>query len=524
MRTRALSITLGLGLVGMTLAAAHWASGADDANPFPDPPSPVCRTRPSSAANVRSDCEFGTVKHAAVYSDETAIAVDPLHPGHLVAAADDHQILLKGKDDEVDHAYPRVRVSTDSGRSWASYAVDFGTKNAQDVKVAFDAAGNTYFTGIMREGDVNADIFAAHSRDGGRTWSAPLRVAAGSGTDDGIANDQPALAAWGTGNAIVAWAQYHYHAGYDGSPIVASVTHDAGASWTTPVVISGSAPSCVGRSGDHACDQAQDAEPVVTADGHVLVSFVTTTKAGIATNIDRNTLMVAEMDPSSGAPTAGPYRVAQVYDGSTDYPVDAVGMPTLHDSQFIVASLGNLAADPTRPGHLAEVWSDMRNSPEPADLDPYHAVTNADVVASQSFDGGRTWGPPVPLPIPGDQFQPSAVFDATGRLRIGFFDRSYDPANRQYGYTLATERALGSLSFTLRPLTTALSDPTHDDHFEAETGPNAGFPHPTRTIGDYGGLAATPTGVVALWTDLRDPVCISGRCGAGQGAYFAAVP
>ena len=37
----------------------------------------------------------------------------------------------------------------------------------------------------------------------------------------------------------------------------------------------------------------------------------------------------------------------------------------------------------------------MRNSTVPAPDDPYEAVTNSDIVVSQSFDHGRTWSDPV---------------------------------------------------------------------------------------------------------------------------------
>src|SRR5207245_2491902 len=110
--------------------------------------------------------------------------------------------------------------------------------------------------------------------------------------------------------------------------------------------------------------------------------------------------------------------------------------------------------------HLAVVWSDMRNSTLPAPAYPYSATTNSDVIVSQSFDGGQTWSAATSLVSPGDQFMPWGAYDSGGKLRIGYFDRSYDPANHAFGYTLATEAAPGSLSFTTKQLTTTLSDPT----------------------------------------------------------------
>ena len=69
-------------------------------------------------------------------------------------------------------------------------------------------------------------------------------------------------------------------------------------------------------------------------------------------------------------------------------------------------------------------------------------TTNSDVIVSQSFTAvprGRTTA----LTLAGDQFMPWGAYDTQGVLRIGTFDRSYDPANHEYGYTLATETGLG---------------------------------------------------------------------------------
>jgi hypothetical protein len=75
----------------------------------------------------------------------------------------------------------------------------------------------------------------------------------------------------------------------------------------------------------------------------------------------------------------------------------------------------------------------MRNSTLPAPTDPYQAKTNSDIVMSQSFDGGNTWSAPTVLAIPNDQFMPWGAYNASGQLQIGYFDRSYDPANHKYG-------------------------------------------------------------------------------------------
>ena len=118
---------------------------------------------------------------------------------------------------------------------------------------------------------------------------------------------------------------------------------------------------------------------------------------------------------------------------------------------------------------------------------------------------------------------PWGAYDSSGKLRIGYFDRSYDAANHKYGYTLATETSPGSLTFTTAQLTTTLSDPTMGDRWFSGRTPNPAFPHPTTFLGDYSGIAAT-SGVAALWTDMRLNVCLTTRCGAGEDAFHATAP
>jgi hypothetical protein len=213
--------------------------------------------------------------------------------------------------------------------------------------------------------------------------------------------------------------------------------------------------------------------------------------------------------------------VATVIDGATDYPI-ALGRQTYQDSIFRSWAAGNITADPTNPDHLAVVWSDMRNSSTPAPSDPYAAVTNSDVVVSESFDGGQTWSAAAAYAIPGDQFMPWGAFDASGTLRVGTFDRSYDAANHEYGYTVLNGTPA---SYTSTQATTELSDPTTGDRWFAGT-LNADFPFATSFLGDYSNIAVVPgtTSVVAYWTDMRNTVSFAGRTGHGEDAYFASIP
>lgn len=510
------------------------ADGAVGVSTFKNPPSPICTLATSAAANVSTDCE-ATAPH-----NETSIAVNPANPANLIAGANDYQLRLSSGGLINESIFTRAHVSFDGGRTWAMEPIPFNGYNATgDPAAAFDASGNAYMSTLgfrFSQGKSlsaeNPDVLVAHSADGGKTWDTVL-VAKGTGvtTGPGTSNDKEFITAWGNGNVIVTWTDFQDGKGGATirSPIMDAVSHDGGKTWTAPQEISGSASFCLGAtaSAPTACDQDQFSTPVAAAGGSIYVSFESTYNndpASVAFGADQ--YLVVKVDPATGAPVAGPFLVSHLVDGVFDFPVDAEGRQTYQDSQFRSNSAGSIAADPTNASHLAVVWSDMRNSalpgsPSAYNPDPYAVKTNSDIVVSQSFNGGQTWSAPVALATPGDQFQPWAVYDSSGLLHIGYFDRSYDPANHKYGYTLASETTPGSLSFSTTQLTTTLSDPTQGDRWFSGLTASSSFPHPTAFLGDYSGIAAGPGGVVGYWTDLRNTACFTTRCGAGEDAFFA---
>ena len=498
---------------------------------FKNPPSPICSTTTSSASNVDTDCE-GIAPH-----NETTIAINPTNSLNRIGGANDYQFFLTPGGFFNETVISRAHVTFDGGKTWTTYPVPAdGYTGTGDPAIRFDAGGTAYYAtlgfvfsqGLL--GVTNPDILVAHSTDGGKTWST-VRVASGTGGagaqfSPGTLNDKEYIAAWGNGNAIVTWTVFNLGIGgsFISSPIFASVTHDGGNTWSTPTEISGSASFCIGAQGGTDCNQDQFSVPTVAADGSIYVAFENTADTlTCSLNGCRDQYLVVKVDPTTGARIAGPHRVAGLIDGITDFPINIDGRQTYQDSEFRSNSGGNITADPTDAAHLAVVWSDMRNSTLPAPADPYSATTNSDVIVSQSFDRGKHWSAPTAIARAGDQFQPWGVYDTSGKLRIGYFDRSYDAANHKYGYTLATETSAGSLTFTTAQLTTRLSDPTMHDHWFSGRTPNPAFPNPTTFLGDYSGIAAG-SGVAALWTDMRLNVVSSfppGRGPHGEDAFFA---
>ena len=473
------------------------------------PGTAICTTATSTASNVNTDCETNGPHN------ETSIAVNPTDPLNMIGGANDYQLGLNPGGHVTQTILSRAHVTFDGGRTWSEYPLnaDSAYQATGDPAVAFDAAGHAYYAtlGFRFVGPVNAlnpDVVVSNSADGGRTWRTS-RIATGSGNFGSVGHllDKEYVAAWGNGNAIVTFGDFRL--GQRGAilsaQIYASVTHDFGTTWSTPRLVSG------------ALDQAFVSVPVVAADGRVYVAFLNTDD--LATG--RDSYYVAEVSAATGARVAGPFRVAGVIDGFTDYPI-ALGRQTYQDSAFRSWAAGNIAADPTNPAHLATVWSDMRNSTLPAPTDPYAAVTNSDVIVSQSFDRGRTWSAAAAVPRANDQFQPWGAFDAAGRLRIGTFDRGTDPANHRYDYSLATQT--GAATFSFAAVSTVRSDPTRDNRWFAVT-LNPAFPFATAFLGDYSNIAVVPgtTRVLAYWTDLRETACFAGICRHGEDAYFASV-
>jgi hypothetical protein len=470
----------------------------------------ICTTATQFTANVDTDCE------KTGPSNETSIAVNPTDENNIIGGANDYQLAVNPGGQVSQSIHSRAHVTFDGGRTWSEYPITFGgTYQATgDPAVAFDAAGRAYYAtvGFRFVGPTNVlnpDVLVANSTDGGQTWTS-VRVAEGSGNFGSMGDtlDKEYIAAWGNGNAIVTYGNFRSSPHDVSVRIYSSVTHDGGATWSKPQIISGD------------LDQAFVSIPTVAADGHIYVAFLNTTNL----QNGRDDYEVVEVSPSTGARVFGPVKVATVIDGITDYPI-AFGRQTYKDSLFRSWAAGNITADPTNAAHLAVIWSDMRNSTLPAPANPYAATTNSDVIVSQSFDRGRTWSTtPVALPLVGDQFQPWGAYDRTGLLRIGLFDRQYDALNHQYGYSLATETGAGTLTFTTTQLTTELSEPTKDNRWFAAT-LNPAFPFATAFIGDFSNIAAKPSGgIVAYWTDLRLQACFGVRCGHGQDAFFATAP
>src|SRR5262249_23384584 len=143
----------------------------------------------------------------------------------------------------------------------------------------------------------------------------------------------------------------------------------------------------------------QGSVPVVAADGSIYVLFFSGDQATFPNF--RDSEYVIKVNPTTGAALTTPVNAGLIFDGINDFPINnsTDRRPTLQDSQFRVSLIqGNITADPTNPLHLAICWFDTRNGLATSS-DPYSTTTNADIIVSQSFDGGVTWIHPRPIAL-----------------------------------------------------------------------------------------------------------------------------
>jgi hypothetical protein len=239
------------------------------------------------------------------------------------------------------------------------------------------------------------------------------------------------------GRTYLTWSRFEARNGdYAASPIFAAHSDDGGKTWSRPQEISGAnrhlcSFQTAGPAG--VCDENQFSVPTVRPDGTVVVAFENSQNTRLyesAEEFDNQYLVVRSRD--GGKSWSRPRFVVGLEDGVNDYPVNVDGRQTLTGQQFRVNSAGNIDADP-RTGRLYLVFSDNRAGRH----DVANPVTNVNVYLMTSRDGRHWHGPFAVSKARSDQWFPWVdVNPVTGKVGVLYHDRSYgDPA--LYDTTLA---------------------------------------------------------------------------------------
>jgi hypothetical protein len=348
-----------------------------------------------------------------------------------------------------------------------------------------------------------------YSDDGGLSWTYPVTVSPGRGHLDShgrsgiedkvyIAADTGSTSPW-VGRVYVTWISARDFPTpsreFSQIPIMAAYSDD-GVTWSEPQEISGVSPDCRAISpggSPNACDWSTFPVPAVASNGKVYVGFENFNARSFRWN---QYLVVSSTD--GGSTWSAPVKVGNVVD--VWLPRNVLGQNTLTGCQFRVFwGPGNIAVDPGDPSGdtVYAVWADNRNG--------RMSQTNMDVVLARSVDGGSTWARHTLDRSPNDQFFPWVAVAPSGRVDVGYMDRSYSAGQEvcQYGFTLSrvTFDAAGDPTVTRQRVDTGLSDAGRSLWSPDETDGKELF------VGDYNGIAVGPDGTTwSLWTDMRNVV------------------
>jgi len=468
-------------------------------------------------------CTISSLTQPAIYDDnslidcdaevphnETTIAVNPLDPSHAVGGYHSYQVSFLGAT-VIAHIIGTTSATFDGGVSWQQVVPPITPYQfSGDPALAFDGSGRLYFANIAdHEGPggsfVAPSVIVAHSDDGGLTWTTPTTIAVGKGAVAGqntrlVFQDKEFIAADTSPTSpfldrvYVTWTSFQeFFRGvrpHAVSPIMISAA-DRDGTWSAGKTISGSSAHCSAfNSSPNACDANQFSSPAVASSGRVYVGF-----ENFNTPAENQYMVVASND--GGQTWSAPRRAGTIHD--ITFPLSPFsGRSTLTGCQFRLASPGNIAVDPNDPDTLYAVWADNRNGSV--------AATNADVILARSADGGLTWSEHLLDGSPNDQFYPWVAVAPSGRVDIGYMDRSYSSgqAECQYGFTLnrVTFDAGGAInSQAAVRVDTGLSDAGRSRWFSGATG------GPTTFLGDYNAVAVGSDGATwSLWTDHRNVI------------------
>ena len=267
-------------------------------------------------------------------------------------------------------------AATDSGDDSAPIVVTDGASTWVVVWTSQDDLKGT----IGNDGD----ILVSRSTDDGATWSDPRPLNSGAATDEG--SDGPVdMTTDGAGNWLAVWASRDSLGGTIGGEgdILAARSSDNGATWTSAVALSASAP----------IDKGSDTAPHVSADedGNWLVVWATRDSLGGAIGDDGDILVSRSTDAGVTWTPPAPLNTNARHDRGLD--LDPV-----------VTGDGS--------GNWVAAWSSYSDLGGPIG-------TDRDVLVSRSTDVGATWSDPAPLNAnastdTGDDLTPYLAVDEAG--------------------------------------------------------------------------------------------------------------
>lgn len=425
-------------------------------------------------------------------------------PTIVMSPSDARVLAVAGRVDRPDFS-ASVHVSRNGGQSWADAKLTLppGQTRPFEAQPAFDGQGTLYvlFSTLEGQGVVPNGLWLEGSRDGGQSFSAPVRVA------DRYAYQPRFVINQTTGNVHVTWLQASAAAaqevatsasqtpsakpapgiGPPPNPIIMATSRDGGATFSERAQVSDPARQRVGA-----------ASPAIAPNGDVFVLYQdygddVADFQGLPGGVHRGTFsLVVSRSTNAGTnfSTAG---------------VAEAGVVPSERFLVFLPKFPSLAIDP-RNGALYVAWADTRNG-------------DLDVFVRRSGDNGKTWTGPVRVdndkgnPAQ-QQYLPRIAVAPDGRVDVLFLDRDDQP-NR-----LLTKAVLAS---SVDDGKTWGAIAVSSDVFDARVGPrNEQGEIATGAEADTGttlGLVSTANSAYAVWADSRRGTPDTGK----QDLFFAPV-
>jgi len=498
---------------------APWAQGGDDEELEPsDAAVALCRSNPWSTPGAYAPTTNIDVIHndpvnnsgasnlgCITPQNETAIAVDPGNPNHIVAGANDYRPCcdFTGLNDGTGWAY----VSNDGGVNWTNVQVPGLTAqtggqgqfahvdSAGDPAMTIGPDGTVYYANIVfSRVSPNSGVAVSVSHDGGLTWDLPNMVTwSGSAV---FFNDKELITAGPDGKVVVTWTQFNSGAkgaGFKEAPIVMALSTDHGHTWN--------------RQGSPVADAShpfdQGSYPVYGSDGTLYVAYEA---ADPRTNFATDVTMIARSTDDGQNFVNVP--VGRVFDDLDCYPVFA-GRQTLSGEHFRLNSYPAFSVDPVT-GRLAVAWADNEHSGNCGTGGSTFSGTTSAQVKLVSGAWGSLSNPVTITTGAGDKVFPGVAIRAN-TIAVTYYTRDYasthNPATCNFalgvgaGFQVIPVASSVCLDYAARTSTTGFG--TQIRLTSEGSNPYIQFADGS-FIGDYSQAVIGSNGVAhTAWTDFR---------------------
>ena len=405
----------------------------------------VFRRHGRTNTRVNQDCSFRR-------QAEEMIQLNPLNERNIIVGQNDSRIGFNhcGYD-----------WSFDGGRNWGDQLppfwqfvqLDDHTADAcSDPTGTWDSQGNAYVGGVLFDlasGANSVIVMKSNAGNGGAFYHSPtpgpfqeysdtpVGVVA---NDDGseFANDKELMTADSNpsspkaDNVYMTWTRFNA-AGH--SPIYFSQSIDGGATWSTPIEISGSNAAICIVPDVGPCNDDQGSHPAVGPDGTLYVSFANGNVPGNGIEQVLNVTCPASADCSDQASWTAPTKVGDMI--STHPRGTQNGCPNrqcLPPNGYRAPDETTVSTSVDRDSNVYVSWADHRNNTNPQCQLPTVGGSppcDHDIFYAYSTDGAATWSPTTdvtPRSRFGEtaQWQPWSEVTSNGsRLWVAFYDRSH---------------------------------------------------------------------------------------------------